>query len=180
MKRFAFVAAAVAAVVFAAPARSQSMLPFAVEGRVGVAFPTGDFGEGLGTGYGLGANVSFNVLPSLALYGGYSYTQFDFDDDLVDTDETFDVQGFEGGARLGLPMAAFSPYVKGGVVYYKGGVSDGADSDNELGFQVGAGLDYALGPVVSFTPEVSYVTVPAELGPDASFIRADVGLRFRL
>lgn len=178
MRRKVFVAAALAAVAFAAPAHAQSMLPFAVEGRAGLAFPTGDFGEALGTGYGLAANVSFNVAPTLALYGGYSFTQFDFDDDLVDTDETFDVKGFEGGARLGLPMVGFSPYVKGGAVYFKGGVDDN-DSDSKLGFTVGAGLNYALGPVVSFTPEVTYVTIPDD-GGDANFIRADVGLRFHL
>jgi opacity protein-like surface antigen len=181
MRRKVFVAAALAAVAFAAPAHAQSVLPFAVEGRAGLAFPTGDFGESLGLGYGLGANVSFAVAPTLALYGGYSYTQFDYDTDVVDTDETFNVQGFEGGARLGLPMVGFSPYVKGGVVYFKGGVSDGVDSDNELGFTVGAGLNYALGPVVAFTPEVTYVTVPGrDNSTDANFIRADVGLRFRL
>ncbi|HEU0077313.1 MAG TPA: outer membrane beta-barrel protein [Longimicrobiaceae bacterium] len=179
MRRKVFVAAALAAVAFAAPAHAQSMLPFAVEGRVGLAVPTGEFGDDLGMGYGLAANVSFNVAPTLALYGGYSYTQFDFDDEVIETDETFDVQGFEGGARLGLPMVGFSPYVKGGVVYFKGGV-DGVDSDNELGFTVGGGLNYRLGPVVSFTPEVTYVTVPAEAGPNANFVRADVGLRFHL
>jgi len=177
--RFAFAAAAVAALTFAAPAQSQSLLPFAVEGRTGLAFPTGDFGNALGTGYSVGANVSFNVLPAVAVYGGYSYTQFDFDDDLGG-DDSFNVKGLEAGARLRLPMVGLSPYLKGGVVYYNGGVSGGPDVDNELGFQVGAGLDYRLGPVVSFTPEVSYVSVPAERGPDASFVRADVGLRFQL
>jgi opacity protein-like surface antigen len=180
MRKYAFVAAALAAVAFAAPARAQTGLPIAIEGRAGLAFPTGDFGEALGTGYGLAANASFAVAPTIALYGGYSYTQFDYDSDVIDTDRTFNVQGFEGGARLALPMTGFTPYIKGGVVYFKGGVSDGVDSDNELGFTGGIGLNYALGPVVAFTPEVTYVTVPAEAGPDASFIRTDVGLRFRL
>ena len=179
MRKYAFVAAALAAVAFAAPARAQTGLPIAIEGRAGLAFPTGEFSDALGTGYGLAANASFAVAPTVAVYGGYSYTQFDYDRDILDTDETFDVQGFEGGARLALPMTGFTPYLKGGVVYFKGGV-DGVDSDNELGFTVGAGLNYALGPVVAFTPEVTYVTVPAEAGPDASFLRTDVGLRFRL
>ncbi len=180
MRRTVFVAAALAAVAFAVPANAQSVLPLAVEGRAGLAFPTGDFGESLGMGYGLGANVSFAVAPTLALYGGYSYTQFDYDQDVVDTDETLDVQGFEGGARLGLPMVGFSPYVKGGAVYFKSS-GGGIESDNQLGFTVGAGLNYALGPVVAFTPEVTYVTVPGrDNSTDANFIRADVGLRFRL
>ncbi|HEX2189226.1 MAG TPA: outer membrane beta-barrel protein [Longimicrobiaceae bacterium] len=177
MKRFALVAAALAAAAVAAPAKAQS--PIAVEGRVGIAYPTGDFGEGLGLGYAIGANVSLNVTPQIAVYGGYTHTQFDFDDDLVDTDETYNLQGFDAGARLSLPMAGLSPYLRGGVVYYKGGVSDGPDSDNQLGFQAGVGLNYTLGPTVSFTPEVSYVNVPDDAG-DASFVRADVGLRFRL
>lgn len=180
MRRFACMAAALGGLAFATPAWSQSVLPFALEGRVGLAFPTGDFGEALGTGYGIGANVSFNVAPAIAVYGGYTHTQFDYDQDLIDTDETFNVQGFDAGVRLSLPMTGLSPYLRGGIVYYKGGVSDGPDSDSELGFQGGVGLDYRLGPVISFTPEVSYVTVPAEVGPDASFVRADVGLRARL
>ena len=178
MRRKVFVAAALAAVAFAAPARAQSMLPFAVEGRVGLAVPTGEFGDDLGMGYGLAANVSFNVAPTLALYGGYSYTQFDYDDDIVGDQDPLEVQGFEGGARLGLPMVGFSPYVKGGAVYFKS-AGGGIDTDNRLGFTVGGGLNYRLGPVVSFTPEVTYVTVPDDTG-DANFVRADVGLRFHL
>jgi opacity protein-like surface antigen len=179
MKCSTFLAAGLAAAVFAVPAQAQSMLPFSVEARTGLAFPTGDFGDALGMGYGLGANAIFNVTPNVGVYGGYSYTQFDFDSELIDTDATYNLQGFDAGVRLGLPAAGFSPYVRGGVAYYKGSVSDGPDSDSELGFQGGVGLDYALGPVVSFTPEVSYVTIPGD-GGDANFVRADVGLRFRL
>lgn len=173
MKRFALLAAALAAAAAATPANAQS--PLAVEGRVGLAFPTGDFGRDLALGYGIGANVSLDVTRNIAVYGGYSYTQFDYDRDFLDTEETFDVQGFDAGVRVGLPMAGLSPYLRGGVVYYKP-----ENADNELGFQAGAGLDYRLGPVVSFTPEVSYVSVPAAAGPNGTFVRADVGLRFRL
>ena len=183
MRRLACVAAVCAAVAFAGPARAQSLLPFSVEGRAGLAFATGDLGEDLSTGYVLGANVGFNLMPLITLYGGYSYITFDLDDDVPGAgDATWNVSGFDAGARVNLPMIGFSPYVRGGVVYYESELSD-LDGESNLGFQVGAGLDFPLGAVVSITPEVSYTQVDAGdvAGPDkTSFVRVDFGLRARL
>lgn len=176
MRRLAYAAATLAAMLVAAPAAGQGMLPFMVEGRGGLAFPTGEFGDGLGLGYSLGANAIFNVTPMFGVYGGYTFITFDFDDDLFgDTDETFDVQGFDAGVLVNLPAAGLSPYLRGGVVFYEAGLAD-----RELGFQGGAGLNYPLGPVISITPEVSYVQIPAEFGPNGSFVKVDFGLRARL
>lgn len=184
MRRLACVAAVCAAVAFAGPARAQSLLPFSVEGRAGLAFPTGDFGRDLSTGYALGANVGFNVIPLVTLYGGYSYITFDLADDVPGSGEdTWDVSGFDAGARVNLPMIGFSPYLRGGVVYYDSELSGTDFGESNLGFQVGAGLDFPLGAVVSITPEVSYVQVDAGdvAGPDkTSFVRVDFGLRARL
>ncbi|HEX7242341.1 MAG TPA: outer membrane beta-barrel protein [Longimicrobiaceae bacterium] len=185
MRRLACVAAALAVMALAAPARAQSILPFAAEGRVGLAFPTGDFGEGLGLGYGLGANATFNLLPLIGVYGGYSYTSFDLDTDVRGDEDAYNLQGFDAGLRVAVPTPgiALSPYLRGGVVWYKGELSGGgAETDRNLGFQLGAGLDYSLGVLMSLTPEVSYVRLPAGDGggPDANFFRADFGLRLRL
>src|SRR3712207_8840653 len=76
---FRSVAAALAAVAFAAPARAQTGLPIAIEGRAGLAFPTGDFGEALGTGYRLAANASFADRKSTRLnssHANISYSVF--------------------------------------------------------------------------------------------------------
>jgi len=67
-------------------------------------------------------------------------------------------------------------------VYYTaelGGADDlGEDvegeNDYELGFEVGGGLAFPLGPRISVTPAVSYTTID-----DLNFVRAQVGLNFR-
>ncbi|MBV9773434.1 MAG: porin family protein [Gemmatimonadetes bacterium] len=189
MRRFACVAAALALLACGAPrAHAQGTSPFSVEGRVGLAFPTGDFGDGLGMGYELGANAMFNLLPSLGIYAGYTFITFDLDDDVFgDTgDTTFNLQGLDAGVKLSVPTTAMgpglTPYLRGGIVYYKGELSDtDFSSDSRLGFQVGAGLDYPLGRTVSITPEVNYVQIPEKNGSgDASFFKAGFGLRVHL
>jgi len=131
----------------------------------------------------VGANVGFNVTPMIGVYGGYTRISFDPDENLGGIGEktTFDVEGFDAGAKLGLSMAGLLPYLRGGAVFYTGGFSDtNFESERNLGFQIGAGLDYVLGPTVTFTPEVGYVQIPGDReGSDVSFIKADVGLRFR-
>lgn len=185
MRRFAFLFAALAAVLAAAPARAQSLLPFSVEGRAGLAFPTGEFGDGLGLGYGLGANAMVSFLPFVALYGGYSYTTFDLDTPVRGSEDSYNLQGFDAGLRLRVPtpLIPVDPYLRGGLVYYSGELSaGGAETERELGVQLGAGLNYKLGMLVSLTPEVSWVRLPAGNGggPDATFFRADFGLRVHL
>lgn len=166
----------------AAPARAQSTLPISVEARFGLGFPTGDFSNSLNLGYGLGANAIFNLTPLVGVYGGYSFISFDLDRDLLGGEPgSYDVQGFDGGLRLSLPAAGFSPYLRGGVAYYKGELSDlRGGGENTLGFQGGVGLESELGSRVTITPELSYVTIPSDRGTDIRFIRADFGLRFRL
>ncbi|MDQ3389135.1 MAG: hypothetical protein M3483_06485, partial [Gemmatimonadota bacterium] len=80
MKRLFSMLALVIATAVAAPAAGQR-LPLSVEGRVGLALPTSDFGRSLGLGYVLGANAIFNVAPNIGIYAGYSYITFDYDDD---------------------------------------------------------------------------------------------------
>lgn len=183
MRRFACVAAALALLACGSPARTQTILPFAVEGRAGLAFPTGDFGRNLGLGYGLGANASISILPLIALYGGYSYTTFDISGVSSNTGDTYNLQGFDAGLRVGIPtpLIPINPYLRGGLVFYKANVSGGSSSGTNTGFQVGAGLNYGLGMLVTLTPEVSLVRINGSNGSsDATFIRTDFGLRVHL
>ena len=189
---------AVAAVAFAAPAHAQlpNLTPFSFEVRGGLVFPTGDFGESeedvgeITSGYTVGANATFHFSPLLGVYAGYTYNRFG-----VEGLEDLDVndQGFNAGLRLAVPtpLIPIDPYLKGGVVYntlgftFDGDDEDFIDSDNSLGFEVGAGVGIALGPKLSFTPQVTYTRYePKYDGEGDDFtvqhLRADVGLRIRL
>lgn len=190
--------AAVAAVAFAAPAHAQvpNVTPFSFEVRGGLVFPTGDFGESeedvgeVTSGFTVGANATYHFMPLLGIYAGYTYNRFG-----VEGLEDLDVNdhGFNAGLRLAIPtpLLPIDPYVKGGAVFnklgftYDGDDEDFIDSDNSLGFEVGAGVGIVLGPTLSFTPQVTYTRYePKYDGEGDSFtvqhLRADVGLRIRL
>ena len=194
----------VAAAAFAAPAHAQlpTITPFSLEVRGGLAFPTGDFGEsdgdeegGVETGYTLGANATFHFMPMLGVYAGYTYNRFGvegFDEvDVVD-------QGLSAGVRVAVPtpLIPIDPYVKAGLVYNRigfefddggdgGELDDVTESDQSLGFEVGAGIGIGLGPKLSFTPQVTYTSYEPQfdgegIDVNVEHIRVDVGLRIRL
>ncbi len=179
-KTMAGIVAALAAVTFSDQARAQSIIPFSVEAQASAAVPTGDFGDvegGIGTGYGFGVKAGVKLNPLFGVYGGYSWTGYDFDVG----DDRLTQQGFDGGIRVGLGLLPMSPYARGGVVYHKLDAGHGHDEDNKLGYEVGAGLSFPLGMVLSVTPEVTYTRINDAIDGEAlSAVRFGVGLRAAL
>lgn len=186
------------AAAFVGPAHAQlpNFTPFSVEVRGGLAFPTGDFAESeedvasVETGYTFGANATYHFIPLVGIYAGYTRNQFGVEG--IDELEVID-QGFSAGVRLAIPtpLIPIDPYVKAGLVYhtlgfeFEGDDEDFIDSDNSLGFEVGAGLGFGLGPKLSVTPQVTYTRYePRYDGETDDFtvehLRVDVGLRLRI
>jgi len=184
--------AALAAVSVASTANAQMgpTTPFSIEVRGGAALPTGDFGEGLNTGWTAGVTGQFNFTPMVGVYAGYSIASFSSDED--ETGEEIDVndRGFNAGLRASFgPLAAgLSPWLKGGLVYNElefeeEGVS--ITTDSKLGFEVGGGLAFPLGPRISVTPGVTYTMYSfddedLDLDLDVSHVKLDIGLNFRI
>lgn len=179
-KTIASFAAALAAVGFAGAAQAQSVVPLAIEARASAAVPTGDFGDtggGIGTGYGFGVNGELKLNPLFGVYGGYSWTGYDFEEG----DDRVEQQGVDAGVRVGLGLLPLNPYARAGIVYHK--LDDGiAENERKLGYELGAGLGFPLGRVISVTPEVSYTRINDALGDNdhLSAVRFGVGLRAAL
>lgn len=181
---------AAAAVVGGADAASAQLptTPLSVEVRGGLALPQGDLDEffglaDLGSGVTLGANAQFQVSNAIGVYAGYSFNQFSVEE-FEDADVTD--QGFDAGVMLSLPFAAsLSPYVKGGIALHNLSVTEGGEDEDfdgeELGFQVGAGLNFPLGNRLSVTPGVTFTQYGFEDAEvDVSHLTVDVGLKFRI
>lgn len=188
------------AAALAVPASAQTVLPLSFEVRGGAVLPQGDFDDGAGTGFIIGGTVHYRVAPIATIYGGFEHAQFSTDEDAdfegIDTDITD--QGFRLGARFDVPLSGMtrvSPWVEGGATFNKttinlsdGGSSVGVDSDRSVGFEVGAGLAFALAPKVSFTPGVRYRSHKADFGDtddgpaevDANYFSIDLGVHIRL
>jgi hypothetical protein len=177
--------AAAATALLAAPARAQipTPTPFAFEVRGGIAIPTGDFNDVADLGYTLNGNATLYVMPTLGIYGGYHFARFGH----TGTGH-FNETGPEVGLRLDIPTPtiAIDPYLKAGVVWNNLELSGAGASDfssSSTGFQFNAGVAFSLGRV-SLTPGLTYVTYKYDSATaddqTASYIRADLGLRFRI
>lgn len=185
MKKTAAGVCALLGLLAAGTAGAQTAtLPLSFEVRAGLAKGTGDFGRALNTGYTVGVGAMYDVTPMLRAYAGYTFNSFGIEDedDVLDEEVSINLRGFDAGVRASfVPRGGLQPFVKGGLVYYKSEFSvDDASiaGDSELGFEVGAGLDYALGNRISATPALSYTSVSTD--GEATLVKLDVGLRFRM
>jgi hypothetical protein len=184
MKKTSVLLALAAAATVAGSAHAQvplpNLTPFSVEVRGGASIPTGDMADAYKLGWTAGANVTFHALPLVGIYGGYTLDEWKVD---ASNSGKAQAQSIGVGARIGIPtpMIPIDPWIKAGAVSQKVKYSDfplatqNFSGDREWGFEAGAGLGITLGPKVSFTPGVSFVSVDG-----AKYVRGDVGLRIRI
>ena len=182
MNKLALSAAALAAVLLSAGSAAAQISRVSLEPRGGLAFPIDN--EGLENGWTLGGDLIVDVSPVLGIYAGYNFNRFAVEgaDDLPgDIDVNTDVHGFDAGVRATFAGNSISPFFKAGLLYQSvaldvdsGAGSFRRDSDRELGFEVGGGVELPLSARLSLTPGVTYAQVA-----EAEYVRADVGLRIR-
>lgn len=168
----------------------------AVEGRVGVAIPSGDdFGDAASTGFGFEGNVAYGVMPMLELYAGASWARFGVDsDEGEDVDADFTDLGFAGGARVNIPAAMVQPWIRGGLIYNRleisgeeGDVEASFKTDWGVGFEIGGGVAIPVAPTIVITPGIRYRSYSPEASfgeftdeADVNSIVIDVGARFTI
>jgi opacity protein-like surface antigen len=197
MKKTTGLLALMATLGFAAAANAQGTAPstpLSIEVRGGVAIPQGDLKDDgdAKTGYTFGANATFQATPMFGVYAGWSRNSFGIEDT---EDASFVDQGFDAGVKVSFAGGSMpvSPFVRGGVVFHKlslqgedEGVEVEIESDNAIGFDVGAGVSIPLGQRMSVTPALSYSKFNTadddEVFEDVAIggIRLDIGLNFRI
>ena len=178
------IAAALAGVVLASSplaAQGGSRPTFGVSG--GIAFPTGNFGDGFKSGYDVAAHLGFQpaTLPvGLRIEG--MYNRFD-----LKGSNQFDVHtnllALTGNAVLAPKSStegSLRPYGIGGIGVYnvKTSAKDAGDagSDTKFGLNVGAGLELPLSGISTFV-EARYHHVFGD-GGSLGFIPVVVGVKF--
>lgn len=187
--------AVIAFLLFPAGLAAQGGIGLTVEGRAGWAIPSGDFGSdgGLaaegGPAFALGGRV--NLVPALGIYAGYQQTRFGCSTcEAASLDDAPVLDGFEGGVHLSAAGAAFSPWLRAGIIQQQLGFSGFGDrltSDSATGFSGGVGLGIQLSPGLDFNPGVSFLSIPAEFDfetvPDRSIdvtaFTIDLGIAYR-
>lgn len=202
--RIAFGTALVAAT--ALPAGAQL---FYVGVRAGAAIPTGSFSEeGLSTGSdallmgatpGLGYGVDAGIGAGLfGFYAGYDRIQFNCADASCATSGKYELEGYSGGARVGIPLLPLlKPWAKAGVTLNEmtgtlgGSGGEQVRTKRRLGYELGAGIDIpVLGGFFNLTPQVRHVRqnlepyIPSSSSATggrkpANYYTFDIGLRLR-
>ncbi|HEV2132130.1 MAG TPA: hypothetical protein VGR27_13540 [Longimicrobiaceae bacterium] len=167
----------------AAPEKSaaQSPIPFAVEGRAGIAFPSGDLARLANSGVGFGATVTVQLMPNYALYGGYSRTEFELEGG---TDGRAIDSGFAVGLTAAYPWLGtrVMPWLGTGLLFHDLEVQGAppAEGSSEIGWELGGGLAILLAPRVRLTPGISLRTyaapLPGRSDGRVSYATAGVGL----
>lgn len=137
-------AVAVFTVVSAAPLAAQMASPIGFNVRAGAALPMAEFGDGFGTGFNVGAGLTFKpaLLPVGLRFDG-DYNRFgskDFDD--------FNVTVWALTANAVLAPMLSPLYGIGGIGFYSmdlgGANAPDLDSETDIGFNVGAGFKLPL------------------------------------
>jgi opacity protein-like surface antigen len=138
----------------ASVAQAQVSNPLKFTVFAGAALPTGDMKDGVDLGYTVGAALDYRVpLSPFGVRAEGTYASFGAKDTGGAEDADLSDLGLNANAVIWLPNAG-SPvraYLTGGPSYsrIKVSASEGAVeasvTDNNWGFNVGAGLDFALG-----------------------------------
>jgi hypothetical protein len=176
---------ALAALACSAPAAAQLRASdFSLGGRVLVARPVGERGEGLDAGTGFGFDVGYELRPGLVVYAGFSRTVFPLADAADEADRVD--SGLDAGVLTTSRIGGVPLWLRGGVVLHEAethlasGGGDGLDDgESGPGLESGFGLALRLGRRLLLLPGVAYTAYPVGDPGGVSHLRAEVGLRLR-
>lgn len=173
----AFAVTFVAGMAFTSAARAQlGLIPIHIGIGGGVSLPLGDFGNSFNSGFNvLGTLAITPPLVPLGFRGDVAYNQFSGKGSA--SNEKAKIASISANAVWGLPGVIITPYLIGGVGYYRLSSSlTGSSASNRGGFNVGGGLNVGLLALKAFA-EARYTWVATANG-STSFVPVTVGLMF--
>ena len=142
---------------------------WAIEVRPGMNLATGDVGStSLDPGFGFEANIAYNFMEHLGVYGGWGWNKFASKDGDVELD--FEQTGYTFGLQFIHPIgdSNLDYLLRGGGMYNHIEVEDSegdivADSNHKLGWEVGLGLNLNVGTKLDIRPQVGYRNLKTDL-----------------
>lgn len=178
-------------VLFTGASFGQGNMGVSVMG--GATFPTGDFGDVYGTGFGVNGVFHYALSPSLSIIGTTGYLRWSDSQSESFFGETFEMDVTIGsipilaGVRYYLMPGDFSAYLNGElgihILSFKtegsmmGETFSESTSETEFGFGVGAGALFAISPSMLLDANVKYNSISGE-GSSLDFISVLVGVHF--
>jgi hypothetical protein len=149
--------------------------PVQIGVAAGAAVPVSDLGNSFSTGFNVTGTIAINVpLLPIGFRIDAAYNQFSAKGA---SNVNAKIAGVTGNVVFGMPGVVITPYLIGGVGYYRVSSSaTGSVASNDFGFNAGAGVKLPL-LVFSAFAEARYNRV-SENGGSTSFVPVTVGVMF--
>ena len=146
--------------------------PFQIGAAAGIAFPTGDLGNAVNTGYNVTLAVGYKPrLTPIGVRVEAAYNEFGGEGG----GGSINIPAFTGNLVYTLPGVSFSPYVIGGAGLYTPNTDIGGGRQNQFGFNIGGGIKIPLSSSFETFVEARYNHVTTDPGT-LSFIPITVGI----
>lgn len=185
MKKLLFV---VLVTVFAVTfANAQSKMAASAQGTL--SFPTGDFGDGAGTGFGAAGTFIYSVSPMLDVTGSVGYVKWGTKESIPGYEVSFSDIPILVGLRYTFGKGQFLPYgaaevglhilsssVKGDLFGFQ---VDQSETETKFGFAPGFGFLYKFNPKTALDVNAKYNIIFTE-GSSTTHLSVNVGVLFGL
>jgi hypothetical protein len=181
MSRRAIALAALAAALVTAPAALHAQSPLRFGLAAGATVPVGTFGDEVDWGVHVTGSVTGKpALSPVGIRGEVMWNRLtgkEFDTGLG-TIQGDDVDVLAGivNAEIGMTGVDMRPYLIGGLGAYRLSGEGEDDAVTKFGFNVGAGIDFALAGFSAFT-EVRFHSIQTE-GEARNIVPITFGIRF--
>jgi opacity protein-like surface antigen len=166
---------------------AQSKMGASVQGTL--SFPTGDFGDGAGTGFGATGTFIYSVSPMLDVTGSVGYIKWGTKESIPGYEVSFSDIPILVGLRYAFGKGQFLPYgaaevglhmlsssVKGNLY---GFTVDQSDTETKFGIAPGVGFLYKFNPKTSLDVNAKYNIIFTE-GSSTTHLSVNAGVAFAL
>ncbi|MEP0860341.1 MAG: porin family protein [Ignavibacterium sp.] len=166
---------------------AQSKMGASVQGLL--SFPTGDFGDGAGTGFGATGTFTYSVSPMLDVTGSVGYIKWGTKESIPGYEVSFSDIPIQVGLRYAFGKGQFLPYgsaevglhmlsssVKGTLF---GFTVDQSDTETKFGIAPGVGFLYKFNPKTSLDVSAKYNMIFTE-GSSTTHLSVSAGVAFAL
>ncbi len=166
---------------------AQSKMGASVQGLL--SFPTGDFGDGAGTGFGATGTFVYSVSPMLDVTGSVGYIKWGTKESVPGYEVSFSDIPIQVGVRYAVGKGQFLPYVSAEAGLHMlsssakgnlfGFTVDQSDTETKFGVSPGAGFLYKFNPKTSLDVSAKYNLIFTE-GSSTTHLTVSAGVAFAL
>jgi hypothetical protein len=164
MSKFLTFAVLAFTLLFSAPSYSRPPAMM-LGGDVGLAFPTGDFGDAAKTGFGLNGAFTYFLQPDLALTGILGYWSFGANISGGGYEISWSIMPLNAGIQYRFQASGWHPYIGAETFLFFSSASvkylgySSSSSDTDFGFTPLVGGAFKIAPNLEFRATAKYVII---------------------